>query len=75
MFLGPVRGTVMKIFLQILEYELRLCFRLVTKLSDEVGMLAADCGSWPSPLESSVPQQSAQHLSNSTPGVQSSCPQ
>lgn len=44
MFLGPVRRTVVRIFLQILGYELRLCFRVITKLSgweDETGM-----GSW-----------------------------
>lgn len=58
MFLGPVRGTVVKIFLNILGYELRHCFRLVTKLSgwgDETGMLAADCGSWPFPLRKRCP--------------------
>lgn len=31
-FLGPVRGIVVMIFLQIVQNELRLCFRLVTKL-------------------------------------------
>lgn len=43
MLLGPARETVVKIFLQVLGYELRLCFRLVTKLSDwgdKTGMLA-----------------------------------
>lgn len=58
MFLGPVRGIVVKIFLQILGYELRLRLRLVTKLSgweDEAGILGAGCGSWPFPLGKMCP--------------------
>lgn len=50
MFLGAVRGTVVTVFLQILGSELRLCFRLVTKLSgweDETGIVGAGCGRWP----------------------------
>jgi len=76
MFLGPVRETVVKIILQILGYELRLCFTLVTKLSgweDEAGMLAAYCGSCPFPLRKRCP--SVQHRSNSTRGLLSRWPQ
>lgn len=56
MFLGPVRGIVVKIFLQILGYELRLRLRLVTKLSgweDEDWELAVEAGL--SHLERCVP--------------------
>lgn len=54
---GTVRGTMVTIFLQILPYDLRLCFRLVTKLSvwTDKMELADDCGKWPFPLRTRCP--------------------
>lgn len=76
MFLGPVRGIMVKIFLQILGYELRLRLRLVTKLSgweDEDWELAVEAGI--SHLERHVPPRYVQHRPHSTPALLSRCPQ
>lgn len=63
---GTVRGTMVKIFLQILAYDLRLCFRLVTKLSvwtDKTGRLLMIVESCLSHVERDVPQEYRKHKS------------
>lgn len=61
MFLGPVRGTVVKIFPQILGYKLRLHFRCVRKLSgwgDEAACWLLTAEAVHSRLGRDVPQRS-----------------